>query len=90
MKPLQPILITLLRAEAQNDDLGEVIGAIGLCEPRGMARFNAQDTEQMRALAPTLAKALQTLEARRADRRRLSEVTMLYDLSRLMGKRVGQ
>ena len=84
MKPLQPLLIVLLRAESQNEESGEITGAIGLCEPRGMARFNAQDTERIHALAPALAKALQMLEARRADRRSLSEVTALYDLSRLM------
>ena len=84
MKPLQPILITLLRAESRSEELGEITGALGLCEPRGMARFNAQDTERIYALAPALAKALQMLETRRADRRRLSEITTLYDLSRLM------
>ena len=83
-RPLQAILITLLRAESVNDDLGEIAGAIGLCEPRGMARYNAQDAERMQALAPAFAKALQILESRRADRRRLSEITLLYDLSRLM------
>ena len=83
-RPLQPILITLLRAESQNDEPGEILGAVGLCEPRGMARYNAQDGDRMFALAPALGKALQMLEARRADRRRLSEVAALYDLSRLM------
>ena len=84
VKPLQPILIALLRAESRNDDPGELLGAVGLCEPRGLSRYNAQDTERLQSLAPALVRALQTLESRRADRRSLNEITALYDLSRLM------
>lgn len=84
IKPLHPILIALIRAEAQDENPGAILGAIGLCEPRGLARYNAQDTERLQSLTPALASALQMLEARRADRRSLSEITALYDLSRLI------
>ncbi len=83
-RPLQPLLITLIRAESQKEEPGEILGAVGLCEPRGMSRFNAQDAERMRGIAPALAKALKMLESRRDDKRQLTEITALYDLSRLM------
>ena len=84
IKPGQPTLVVFLRAEPQGTELGEIIGAVGLCDPRGASRFNAQDSERVHTLAPSLAQSLRILESRRAADRRLNEVALLYDLSRLI------
>ena len=84
VRSVQPILIAIVRAEPRDEEPGVVLGAVGLCDPRGAARYNAQDVERLQSFAPALAKALQMLDARHADRRRLIEITALYDLSRLM------
>lgn len=79
-----PVAAALLREAVDGDGMvGAVLGAIGIYEPRGAARFSPSDLDRLQSLAAPLAAALTNLEQRRRAGRRLREISLLYDLSRL-------
>jgi len=80
-----PVVTLLLREptkEGANE--GEIFAAIGLCDARRAIGFTATDMERLHLLASALSAALHSIEERVHLERRLREVTMLYDLHRLM------
>jgi len=79
----KPVLAVLLR-EAAAGEVGAILGAVGVCDPRGAARFSPTDAERLSALAGPLAAALSNVEQRRDLQRRVRETSLLYDLSRLV------
>lgn len=79
-------VVTLLLREPTKDGAneGNVFAAIGLCDARRAIGFTATDLERLQSLASALSTALHSIEERVHLERRLREVTMLYDLHRLM------
>jgi len=81
----RPVLVALLRAtEEDGANVGAIIGAVGVCDPRGAARFSPSDAETLQALAAPFSAALANVEQRRRLQRRVREISLLYDLSRLV------
>ena len=78
--------VTLLLREPTKDGANEgtIFAAIGLCDARRAIGFTTSDLERLQALAAALSSALFSIEERVHLERRLREVTMLYDLHRLM------
>lgn len=79
-------VVTMLLREPTTDGAneGNVFAAIGLCDARRAIGFTATDTEKLQSFASALSTALHSVEERVHLERRLREVTMLYDLHRLM------
>ena len=81
---IHPVSVVLLREPTRDGAVvGDILGAVGISEPRGAARFSAQDVDRLVTLAAPLAAALTNVELRRKSQRRLRELSLLYDLSRL-------
>lgn len=81
----KPVLAVLLRAAtSEAGEVGAILGAVGVCDPRGAARFSPTDAERLSALAGPLTAALRNVELRRDLQRRVRETALLYDLSRLV------
>lgn len=63
---------------------GSLLGAIGICDPRQPNRFTAADLDRLATLSAPFALALDNVEQRVQAVRRVREVSLLYDLSRLV------
>ena len=50
--------IVLIRAEGLGDEPGSILGALGICDPRGQARFLASELDRLQSLSRPLAQAL--------------------------------
>lgn len=82
---VKPVLVMLLREPtAEANDLGRVIGAVGVCEPRGAARFNQTDVERFNILAFPAAETIGNIERQRGLQKRIHEISLLYNLSQLV------
>ena len=79
----QPALVVLLRVPGEDEKTGAILGAVGLCDPRGSRRFSPGDMERFHTLCRAFAVALHNLQGRLALSRRVHEISLLYDLSRL-------
>ncbi len=81
----QPVVAIALReAGAETGAAGALLGVVGLCDPRGAARFSPADLELLQNLTAALSAAFSAIAQRRAGQRRVREVGLLYDLSRLV------
>ncbi len=81
----KPVMVVLLReVPAESGAIGAILGAVGVCDPRGVARFSAADADRFQALAAPCVAALTNIQQRRVLQRRVREISLLYDLSRLV------
>jgi diguanylate cyclase (GGDEF)-like protein len=79
----KPVLAALIRRPDPNGATA-VIGAIGVCDPRGSARFTEGDQERLNGVAGAVHAAVIGIQGRERLERRLRERSALYDLQRLV------
>ncbi|MCS6775028.1 MAG: sensor domain-containing diguanylate cyclase [Chloroherpetonaceae bacterium] len=79
-----PVVVVLLRDPADGERAGTIMGAVGICDPRGAARFTVADAERLQTIAHPLAVALTNAAQRGGLQRRVRELSLLYELSRLV------
>ena len=74
-----PAIVALVRDPGDNS----LLGAIGLCDARAATRFNDLDHERLQDISTHFAPIFLALDEQAEAERRITEVTALYDLSRL-------
>jgi diguanylate cyclase (GGDEF)-like protein len=79
----KPVLAALIR---RSDPSGAslVVGAVGLCDPRGSARFNQNDQERLNGISGAIYAAITEIDNRERLERELRERSALYDLQQLV------
>lgn len=82
---LRPCIgVVLLRGEITSaEPAGSILGAVGICGPRGQIKFASEVLDRLQSLSHPLSAAVSNIRQRVEARQRVQEVSQLYDLSRL-------
>ncbi len=76
--------VTLLRTRpTPAEPNGSIVGAIGVCDPRGRQRFLSSELEKVSSLCRALTSAVSIIRERTEMQRQCREFTQLRDLSRM-------
>ena len=76
--------VTLLRAlPTSAEPMGQIIGAIGVCDPRGRQRFLSSELEKVSSLCRALTAAVSSICERADAQKRVREITLLQELQRM-------
>ena len=76
--------VTLLRTRPTPEEpTGKIMGAVGVCDPRGRERFLSSELEKVSSLCRVLTAAVSNIRERAEARQQVREVTMLQELQRI-------
>ncbi len=76
--------MTLLRTRPTSEEpTGKIMGAVGVCDPRGRERFLSSELEKVSSLCRALTSAISSICERAEARRQVREVTLLQELQRM-------
>lgn len=76
--------VTLLRTRPTSEEpMGKIIGAIGVCDPRGRERFLSSELEKVSSLCRVLTAAVSGICERAEAQQQVREVTLLQELQRM-------
>ena len=76
--------VTLLRTRPTSEEpTGKIMGAVGVCDPRGRERFLNSELEKVSSLCRVLTSAISSICERANAHRQVREVTLLQELQRM-------